>query len=141
MRKNQNKYCLFIGLFLIFTGCSLQSKKNQLISIQKRRIKSLEAQLQKKSLEVDELKSNRLIRESHWENKKKELVSLKKLIKKKDWIPALKKSQVLKKKYPQSVKLRYYRYKILKRIGLKEQALKEKKVIKNLRAQRTKKSE
>ncbi len=135
------KYCLLMGLFLILSGCSLQSKKNHLISIQKRRIKSLEHQLQKKSMEVDQLKVKHLIKESYLESEKKELASLKELIKKKNWIPALRKSQHLKKKYPNSTRLHYYRYKILKRIGLKQQALKEKRRMKDLRAKNSKSPE
>jgi len=83
-KKNQIKHCLLIGLFLTLSDCSFQSKKkDQLISIQSRRIKVLESQLQKKSKEVDQLKSDKLIRKSHLKNEKKELAALKKLIKKK----------------------------------------------------------
>lgn len=65
---------------------------------------------------------------------------LKKQIKKKQWVEALKTSRHLKRKYPNSVKLAFYRYSIFKKMGLKKQAMTELKTAKSLREKNRRKS-
>lgn len=127
-----NKYCLPLMLLLIFSGCSSSEKKNELLSLQKRRIQKLETQLEKKEQVIQKLKTDRWLNKPIHKHEKLALLPLNKLIKDKRWAQALRLSSELKKSYPNSVKLRVQRYKIFSKLGLKKQALNERRAAKKL---------
>ena len=128
----------YLPLFLVLTisGCSSNSKEDQMISIQKHRIQILESQLNKKSMEMEKQKVCHWM-EAGWEQI--DMGSLKKWIQKKDWPQALKESHRLKKIHPESIELSSYRYRIFMELGLEEQALREKQVLRELRASKSRK--
>ena len=55
---------------------------------------------------------------------------------KKRWVDAIQLSSKIKKQYPKSKQLRSMRIKIFQEMGLKNQARREKAILKKLRAQR-----
>lgn len=133
-----NKYCLwFVALFIV-SGCSTQSKREKLISIQKIRINKLEQQLARKNQELEKIKVNKWVSEPAPVPEAKALGELKQKIKNKQWVAALKQSGDLKKTYPDSVKLAKYRILIFKKMGLKKQAIEEYNLIKKMRAKKLK---
>ena len=135
LRKAPIQYCVTLFLALTISGCSSGSKKkDQIISIQKRRIQILESQLRKKSMEIEKQKV------CHWMEAGSEQIdmgSLKKWIQKKDWPQALRESHRLKEIYPKSPELSSYRYKIFMEMGLEEQAIRERQILRQLRASKS----
>ena len=142
MKKNSKnkliKYCFLFFSICIVSGCASKDKQSKLIAVQKRRIHVLENRLQKTEKRLDRFKSKQWLKTSA-HDKKRSLRQIKSLISQRKWIPALKKSSQLKKKYPKSITLRRYRFQIFKGMGLKKQALKEKGIYDRLRAQKSSK--
>ena len=139
MKKQKQKlngklYCLGLACVFIFTGCVSSGKKDQIVKIQKVRIKQLEKQLQSKNKTIEKLKVQKWVNKPVQMSSKVALQPLKKLIKQKRWVEALKMSYQLKNKYPRSRRLAYYRIKILKKMGLSKQAAREAQHLRKLRS-------
>lgn len=127
-----NKYCLALSLVFIFSGCSSPSKKNQLLSLQQRRIKKLEHQLKKKDRQIQKLKTSRWVNKPIRKDETLAFKPLRQLIRQKNWPRALQVSSELKKQYSSSAQLRIYRYQIFSKMGLLEQANQEKRMARKL---------
>lgn len=121
-------------LVLIFAGCANFDKQGDLVKIQKQRINKLERQLSYKQKQVDRLKLRRWMNKPVSAQSGKQFVRLKKLVKAKKWVMALKESNRLKRMYPKSVKVAMYRAQIFKKMGLRKQAESERRSAKDLRA-------
>ncbi len=124
-KLNINKYCLWIIGLIIFTGCASQTKREDLIGIQKIRIRKLEQQLAKKNEALAKIKMKKWVSGAPQPPESVAFKALRQQIKKKQWVAALKLSAALKKKYPQSVQLSRYRIGIFRKMGLKKQAIEE----------------
>ncbi len=118
-------YCLWIlGLFIV-SGCASQTKKQNLLGIQKIRIQKLEQQLAKKNEVIAKMKVRKWVSEPPPIPETEALKPLKQKIAKKQWVSALRLSTQLKQSYPQSRTLIKYRVAIFKKMGLKKQAIQE----------------
>lgn len=138
--NSKKKYCFFIVSLLIVSGCSTQDKREEILHIQKRRIHSLEQELSRKQKEIDSLK------QKEWMYSGKTLqqgdfLKLKNLVAEKKWIEAVKESANLKRKFPESIQLRKYRFKIFEEMGLKKQAKRELQEMQGLRKKVSKRSD
>ena len=114
--------CLTLITLITIAGCSTDSNKNKIISIQKSRIQKLENQLQRKNEVIGQLKANKWVNKTVKKDESVFLAPLNTMIKKGQWIKALKESSRLKKLYPFSAQLRMMRVKIFNKMGLKQQA-------------------
>ena len=127
-------YCLWFAALFIVSGCSTQSKRENIIGIQKIRIQKLEKQLARKNNVISKFKVQKWTRQAPSVPESKALKVLKNKMKNKQWVSALKLSGKLKEFYPKSITLAKYRMLIFKKMGLKKQAFKEYKFIKARRA-------
>ena len=128
----KNKYCLWILCLFIVSGCANKTKQSRVIGIQKIRIKRLEQQLAAKNKIIEDIKTDKLIRTPPPVPLSKALLPLKKKMRKKQWVSALKLSSELKKQYPTSLRLAKYRIAIFKKMGLEKQASSEVHSIKKI---------
>ncbi|MCJ8278251.1 MAG: hypothetical protein HRT44_08265 [Bdellovibrionales bacterium] len=129
--------CCFALLFItIIFGCSTKDKKNQIISLQKKRIHKLEKQLRLKNSTIKKLKVKKWANEKVVVSSKQRLSQLQSLMAKKRWVDAIQLSSKIKKQYPKSKQLRSMRIRIFQEMGLKNQARREKAILQKLRAQR-----
>ena len=134
-KKILNKCCFWIIPLIIVSGCSGKTKRDQLLKLQRVRIQKLERHLQAKENLIENLKAQRWVRSPVQKPVALELKALKGLIRKKDWVGALKLSGKLKKDYPRSIPLAKYRASIFKKMGLRKQARAEIRRAKRWRAQ------
>lgn len=134
-RKKMNKYsCLLLSTLFIVSGCANSQKRAKLMAIQKRRIAKLEKQLSVKQKTIEKMKVQRWVGQPVQTPEKVAFAKLRKLIKNKQWVLALKESSRLKNTHPRSVSLMEYRYKVFKKMGLTKQAIREYKKMQSLRA-------
>lgn len=129
-----NKYCLWFLCLFIVSGCTTTTKRNQIVGIQKVRIKKLEQRIKKQDKLIAKLKAQKWAKKPVKKSSALALKPLKAHIKNKQWVAALKLSGELKKQYPRSLKLAKYRVAIFRQMGLEKQAIKEINEIKKLRA-------
>ena len=135
-----NKYCLWFLCLFIVSGCATESKRDQIVGIQKVRIKKLEKQLKQQNKIIAQLKAKKWIKAPVKKSASRALKPLKTLINNNQWVAALKLSSTLKQQYPRSRKLARYRVKIFKKMGLEKQAMDELKSLKKMKARTKKRS-
>ncbi len=123
---NRIKYCLLVSVLFIVSGCASQDKQDKIMKVQKRRIVSLERELDQKQKLISELKASRWAKEPVKKSTKLALRPMIAEIKNKNWVKALKISSELKKSYPNNLTLARYRYSIFKKMGLDKHAKQEK---------------
>ena len=131
-----NKYCALALTVTILSGCSTPEKKQQLLSLQKRRILKLEKQVTKQTKYIDKLKAQKWTNKPVRVGEKLALRRLKKIMRQKKWVKALKLSSRIKKRYPKSRTLAKYRYVIFSKMGLTKQADSENRRFRKLQANR-----
>lgn len=140
LNPHRNKYCLLLVGFLIFSGCASETKKDEILGIQRNRIVKLERDLSRKNKIINELKAERWVKKPVKVSEATAFKPLREKIKIKDWVGALRVSSTLKQKHPNSLTLARYRYSIFKKMGLMNQANQELDWLKKLKAQASRKS-
>jgi hypothetical protein len=128
----RNKYCLWILGVFIFTGCSLKSKRSDLLGLQQIRIKKLEQQLAVKNETIAKMKMQKWVQAPPPKPISYAIRPLQRLLKEKKWVQALKLSSKMKTDYPNSKRLARYRVVIFRKMGLNKQATQELKRFKRL---------